>query len=178
MGIKERRLERMRKAIFRKPYVFIFIFIFLAYLGLNFWVNQLYVSFSTLTNLATWFWIPFVLFAFLIVPFLAALTINLSIIRFKEAGFRRREGGAASIGFFAGILGGACPGCLVGLFPAVLGLFGIAGTSLSVLPLQGLEIQFLSSALLIFAVFLLTSDVVCKIPAENRQSLKTRKGNE
>ena len=164
MGIKKRRLERIKKAVFKKPFVFYFVFIFLGYLGLNVWVNQLYVSFSTLTNLATWFWIPFVLFAFLIVPLLAALTINLSIIRVREAGFGRREGGAASAGVFAGVLGGACPGCLVGLFPAFLGLFGIAGTSLSVLPLQGLEIQLLSSALLIFAIFLLTSDVVCKVP--------------
>ena len=164
MGIKERRLERIRKAVFEKPYVFSFVFIFLAYLGFNIWVNQLYVSFATLNDLATWFLIPFVLFTFLIVPLLAALTINLSIIRFKEAGFGSKEGGATSIGVFAGVLGGACPGCLVGLFPAVLGLFGIAGTSLSVLPLKGLEIQFLSSALLIFAVFLLTSDVVCKVP--------------
>ena len=166
MGIRERRLERMKKAVFEKPYVFYFIFIFLAYIGLNVWVNQLYVSFSTLTNLATWFFIPFVLFTFLIVPLLAALTINLSIIRFKEAGFGRREGGATSVGVFVGVLGGACPGCLVGLFPDVLGLFGIAGTSLSVLPLYGLEIQFISSALLIFAVILLTSDVVCKVPVK------------
>ena len=164
MGIRERRLERMKKAVFEKPYVFYFIFIVLAYIGLNVWVNQLYVSFSTLTNLATWFFIPFVLFTFLIVPLLAALTINLSIIRFKEAGFGKREGGTASVGVFVGVLGGACPGCLVGLFPAVLGLFGIAGTSFSVLPLHGLEIQFISSALLIFAVVLLTSDVVCKVP--------------
>lgn len=164
MGIKERRLERIKKAVFKKPYVFYFIFVFLSYIGLNVWVNQLYVSFSTLNDLATWFLIPFVFFTFLIVPLLAALTINLSIIRFKEAGFGKREGSATSVGVFAGVLGGACPGCLVGLFPAVLGLFGIAGISLSVLPLYGLEIQFLSSALLIFAVFLLTSDVVCKIP--------------
>jgi len=163
MGIKERRLKRIKKALFTRPYVFYFVFIFIGYLGLNVWVNQLYISFSTLTNLATWFFIPFIFFTFLLVPLLVALTVNLSIIRFKETGFGKREGSATSVGVFAGILGGACPGCLVGLFPAFLGVFGVTG-SLSILPLYGLEIQLFSVALMGFAIFLLTKDVVCEVP--------------
>ena len=173
MGIKERRLERIKKAIFKKPFVFYFIFIFLAYVGLNLFINKLYISLSTLTNLALWFLIPFVFFTFLLVPFLVALTINLSIIRFKEASpgskIKGKESGLAptGVGVFAGVLGGACPGCFVGLFPAVLGFFGITA-SLSILPFYGLEIQFLSAAFLIFAIFLLTKDLVCEIPVKRK----------
>lgn len=168
MGIKERRLEKIKKAIFKRPFVFYFIFIFLAYVGLNLFVNKLYVSLSILSSLAKWFLIPFLLFNFLITPFLVALTVNLSILRFKEAGgfsLKGKESGATSVGVFAGVLGGACPGCFVGLFPAFLGLFGVTA-SLSILPLYGLEIQFLSGAFLIFAIFLLTKDAVCKIPVK------------
>lgn len=71
-------------------------------------------------------------------------------------------GGFTFVGVFGGVLGGACPGCFVGLFPAVLGLFGVTAT-LSILPLYGLEIQAASVGLLVFAVILLTRDTVCKI---------------
>jgi len=171
MGIKERRFGRIKNAVFRKPYVFSFIFIFLAYVGLNLFVNKLYISLSILSSLAKWFLIPFLLFNFLITPFLVALTINLSILRFKEAGsgftVKGKEGGATSMGVFAGVLGGACPGCFVGLFPAILGFFGVTA-SLSILPLYGLEIQFFSAAFLIFAIFLLTKDVVCEVPIKTK----------
>ena len=171
MGIKERRLEKIKKAIFKKPFVFYFIFIFLAYVSLNLFINKLYISLSILSSFALWFLIPFLFFNFLITPFLVALTINLSILRFKEAGpgskIKGKESGATSVGVFAGVLGGACPGCFVGLFPAVLGFFGITA-SLTILPLYGLEIQFLSAAFLIFAIFLLTKDLVCEIPVKRK----------
>ena len=67
-----------------------------------------------------------------------------------------------ALGIFAGVLGGACPGCFVGLFPAVLGLFGVTA-SLSVLPFYGLEIQAASIVLLIVAIFFLTKETVCKV---------------
>ena len=171
MGIKERRLEKIKKAIFKKPFVFYFIFIFSAYVGLNLFINKLYISLSILSSFALWFLIPFLFFNFLITPFLVALTINLSILRFKEAGpglkIKGKESGATSVGVFAGVLGGACPGCFVGLFPAVLGFFGITA-SLSILPLYGLEIQFFSAAFLIFAIFLLTKDIVCEVPIKTK----------
>lgn len=164
MSLAKRRIERIKRAVLEKPYVFYFIGIFLAYIALNLWVNQVYVNLPLLTSYATWFLIPFVALNFLLVPFLVALTVNLSVIKFKEM---RSVSGKSSSGFgfvgvFGGILGGACPGCFVGLFPAVLGLFGITA-SLSVLPLFGLEIQLASVGLLGFSIVLLTRDNVCKI---------------
>jgi len=168
MSLKQRRVQRIKDAITKKPYVFFFIVIFLAYVALNVWVNQVYVTIPVLGSLVWWFLIPFLLFNFLIVPFLVALTVNLSITKFKELRLvnsvknNKASSSSAFIGIFTGVFGGACPGCFAGLFPAVLGLFGIAAT-LNILPLYGLEIQLLSSALLITAIILLTRDTVCKI---------------
>jgi len=160
--MKKSRKERIKRA-FKGNYLFLFILIFLAYVGLNVFINQLHVSLDILTGFAIWFLIPFLFFNFLLIPFLVALTINLSILRFKESGFGlNKESGISGTGVFAGILGGACPGCLVGLFPAFSGLFGIT-SSLSILPFYGLEIQLASAILLIWAIFLLTKDIVCKI---------------
>jgi len=125
----KRRLGRIRDVTLRRPYIFSFIIIFFAYIGLNLWINQVYVVLPTLTSYAVWFLIPFVFFNFLLVPALVALTINLSVVKFKElkevqSGRKGqgKTGGFAALGVFGGILGGACPGCFVGLFPAVKGL--------------------------------------------------------
>ena len=164
MTFNKRRIERIKRGITKKPYVFYFVGIFLMYIAINLFANKLYVNLDILTSFATWFIIPFLLFNFLIIPLLVGLTVSLSVLRFKEVGsLFGKEGGAGTFGVFGGLMGGACPGCFVGLFPAVLGLFGITAT-LSVLPLFGLEIQFLSAVFLVTAIILLTKDTVCKVP--------------
>lgn len=164
MVFNHRRFQRIKRAILERPYVFYFIGIFLVYIGINLFINQTYVNLPILTTYARWFFIPFVLFTFLLIPGLVALTLNLSIIKFREMRLMKAKGGGGFgfVGVFGGILGGACPGCFVGLFPAFLGLFGITAT-LSILPFYGLEIQAASAGLLIVAVVLLTRDTVCKI---------------
>ena len=162
-GSMKRRLERIKEASLKRPYIFYFILIFIFYLILNLIVNKTYSTVIVLNSLALWFRIPYTLFNFLIIPALVALTINLSILKFKELKvIRAKEEGATFLGVFGGVLGGACPGCFVGLFPAVLGLFGVTA-SLRVLPLFGLEIQMASIVLLIVAIFYLTRDTVCKV---------------
>ncbi len=151
---------RKLKDVFAKKFYILF-FIFLLYNFLNIYFNKIYVIFPNLLDLSKAFLIPFVLFNFLITPLLVALTITLSFIKIKEA-FSLKSTGIGFAGLFGGILGGACPGCLVGLFPAVLGIFGISA-SLGNLPLLGLEIQIASSALLIWAIFLLTKEPVCEV---------------
>ncbi len=167
MRFNKERIQRVKDALFKKPYIFYFIFIFLVYIGLNIWINQTYSILPVLGGFSKVFLIPYLLFSFLIIPFLVALTINLTIIKFKEASLiGGKDGGFTFLGVFGGIFGGACPGCFVGLFPAFLGLFGITA-SLSILPLYGLEIQMISIALLIVAVIFLTRDVVCEVPIKN-----------
>ena len=164
MTLNSRRFQRIKRAILEKPYIFYFIGIFLIYIAINLIVNQLYVNLSVFTSLVLWFRIPLILFGFLLIPVLVALTINLSIIKFREMRQvkGKSSGGFTFLGMFGGVLGGACPGCFVGLFPAFLGLFGITA-SLSILPFYGLEIQAASIGFLVVAVILLTRDTVCKI---------------
>ncbi len=168
MTLNHRRFQRIKRGIIEKPYVFSFIGIFLIYIAVNLIVNQLYVNLNIFTSFALWFRIPFLLFNFLLIPALAALTINLSIIKFREMKLVKGKGESkfTFAGMFGGILGGACPSCFLGLFPAFLGLFGITA-SLSILPFYGLEIQAASVGLLVVAVILLTRDSVCKLPKTN-----------
>ena len=170
--MSKNRKERIKTAIMKRPHVFYFIGIFLAYIALNLIINKFYETTNIFKTFVLWFIIPFLFFNFLLIPFLVAFTINLSVLRFKEAGFGSHTG-ATGFGIFGGILGGACPGCFVGLFPAFLGLFGVTA-SLSVLPLYGLELQILSAALLITAVIFLTRDIVCEVPLSEQKKIKRK----
>jgi len=162
MGSNKIRLQRIKSAIISRPYLFSFIF--LLYILINFLSNKTYDVAPVIFTYNLVFVIPFLTLSFLITPFLVAITINLSITKFKEMKSLSSKGeeGFTVIGIFSGVLGGACPGCFMGLFPAFLGLFGITAT-LGNLPFLGLEIQFLSIILLIVAIVLLTRDSVCKI---------------
>ena len=152
------RIRKIKQAIFERPYVFYFIVIFLLYIIINIFINQLYVTgFDVLFELLN-------IFIALLVP----LTINLSIIKFKELRNINSAGsGAGFLGLFGGFLGGACPGCFAGLFPVFLGLFGVTA-SLSILPFYGLEILAASIVLLIISVWVLTNETTCKIPRRKK----------
>ena len=179
MRFNKERIQRVKDALFKKPYIFYFIFIFLTYIGINILINQTFVTLPVIFNLyRKKFLIPFLFFNFLLLPSLIALTINLSIIKFKESKAlnTKKGGGFTFLGIFGGFLGGACPGCFVGLFPAFLGLFGVTA-SLSVLPLYGLEIQMVSIVFLLVAIVLLTRNIVCEVPIKeiNKGKIKLKK---
>tara|TARA_Y100000310_G_C20648240_1_gene797873 strand:+ start:162 stop:641 length:480 start_codon:yes stop_codon:yes gene_type:complete len=148
------------KHVFGFPYFLIFIFIFLVYIFLNVFINDVYSTRSVLFNNLK-YGIPF-LFFMVLVGSLIGININLIIFKFKETSLLRKGGSLTFLGVFGGLLGGACPGCFVGLFPAFIGLFGVSA-SLSVLPLYGIEIQMASSVLLITSIYLLTNENNCKI---------------
>jgi len=165
MKVNQRRVQRIKDATLRKPFIFYFIFVFFAYILFNIYINETYVTFPVLfIAYRTWFLTPFLLFNFLIIPSLVALTFNLSIVKFREAKLLASNGGESVgvIGMIAGILGSACPGCFAGLFPAFIGLFGISAT-LGNLPLLGLEIQLVSAVFLVIAIKMLTNDNVCEV---------------
>jgi hypothetical protein len=156
------RIAKIKNVTIKRPYVFYFITAFILYLGLNSFLNKTFVTFSTLfTAYNLSFSIPFVTLHIL-TALLIATNINLIIFKFKELKLLSKTGGVTFLGIFGGLLAGACPGCLVGLFPAFIGLFGITAT-LGTLPLYGLEIQIISSILLIVAIIFLTKENVCKV---------------
>ena len=162
------RIRKIKQAIFERPYVFYFIVIFLLYIIINIFINQLYVTgFDVLFEFRKSFLIPFFLLN-IFIALLVPLTINLSIIKFKELRNINSAGsGAGFLGLFGGFLGGACPGCFAGLFPVFLGLFGVTA-SLSILPFYGLEILAASIVLLIISVWFLTNEMTCKIPRKKK----------
>ena len=156
-----KRLEKIKKVTLTRPYIFYFIFIVIAFLIVNYYANQLYVTASTLFTYNLAIIIPYLIFT-VFIALLIGININLIILKFKEIKAVNNQSGITALGVFGGLLGGACPGCFVGVFPAFLGLFGITAT-LSSLPLFGLEIEMASVALLVVSTVLLTRDNVCKI---------------
>ena len=152
------RWDRLKLTIKSRPYLFTGVF--LGYIVLNSLINKTYLTLPTiLASLKVS--IPYIIFA-LSIAFLVAANVSLAVGKFKELK-SMKTGGVAAVGAFGGLIGGACPGCFVGLFPAVLGLFGVTA-SLSILPFYGFEIQAVSAVVLIGSIFLLTKENVCKIP--------------
>jgi hypothetical protein len=83
--------------------------------------------------------------------------------KIKDLKTLSKKGSSISIiAIFGTLLGGACPHCFVGLFPAIIGLFGSTMT-LANLPLQGFEIQIISSIILIISIYYLQKPTTCKI---------------
>ena len=151
--------SKVKKAIFSKPYYIFFILFFFLFIILNVIINQVYVTKDVLFD-NLYFGIPFIFFN-IIVAFLIALNFNLIIIKFKEYKEINLGGNSlAGFGIFSAFLGGACPGCFVGLFPAFLGLFGVTA-SLAILPLYGIELQAFSVLLLAISAYYLKRNPAC-----------------
>tara|TARA_Y100000310_G_scaffold163794_1_gene163585 strand:+ start:6018 stop:6494 length:477 start_codon:yes stop_codon:yes gene_type:complete len=156
------RFEKIKKVTLTKPYFFYFLISAGLFIVLNIYINKLNVTGPMFLFSNPKLGLP-ILFFIILIAGLIALNINLIIFKFKEIKSLNKKGsGLTFFGVFGGFLGGACPSCFVGLFPAVLGLFGIS-VSLSILPFYGLEIQAVSAVLLIISVSYLTKETVCKI---------------
>ena len=153
--------KKVRQAIFARPYSFYFILFFFLFIGLNIFINKVYVTGRILfTNLSIG--IPFIIFNVLVAS-LVALNLNLIFIKYKDCkGLNKKGSGVVGLGVFAGLLGGACPGCFAGLFPVFLGLFGVSA-SLSILPFYGIEIQAVSAVLLMMGAYYISKDNVCDV---------------
>ena len=154
--------RKMRDAIFAKPYSFYFIFFFFLYLIFNVWIIEVHITYRVLID-NLYYGIPMVILSILVAAFVA-LDINLMIMKFKELKkVNKGAGGVTTIAIFLGLLGGACPGCIAGLFPVVMGIFGGTAFSLNALPFYGLELQALSLVLLVIGARLMSKPAVCKI---------------
>jgi len=125
-----------------------------------------YVTLPTLLQSNLKIIIPYLLFT-LAVAGLTALTLNLVIIKVRALKSVQKSSGFAALGAFFGLLGGACPSCFVGLFPVIVGLFGITA-SLSSLPFFGVEILAGSAGLLLLSIWLMTRDNVCRNPNKRK----------
>ena len=154
--------ERIKKANFQRPYIFFFILFFILYFVIDVFVNEIFVvglnffHYNLLIIIA-------LLILNIIVASLFAITINLMIYRYKESKNLRKEYGIAPVGMLAGLMGGLCPGCFAGLFPAFLALFGVTLT-LTTLPLFGGELLIIAIIIFSISIYLLGKEQsVCKV---------------
>ena len=153
---------QIKEVTLKRPYLYSFLLIVVAYLGFNIYINQFTEVIPVLLSFNLWFVIPYVLLTFLI-GILIAINLNLMFFKLKTVMTVKAEGSMTAVGIFGGLLGGACPGCFVGMLPAVAGAFGVT-LSLGALPFNGFEIQVPTAAILLLTTVFLTRKNVCKIP--------------
>ncbi|MBS3132827.1 hypothetical protein J4470_01700 [Candidatus Woesearchaeota archaeon] len=142
-----------------RGYALLFVVLLASYLGFNFWINRFYETLPTLLSLRLSVIAPYAAGTVLI-SLLVALNITVIIYKLRQVMVFGKEVGVTAVGMFGGTLGGACPGCFVGVFPAVAGLFGVTAT-LSSLPFLGFEILIPTLLVALVALYLVAKPLTC-----------------
>lgn len=155
----------IKKALFSAPWRYSYIAIVIVYFLLDFYTNEIYLVGFQVFHYRLAIAFPFMLFTILN-GLLVGLTLNLAAMRFRQLhSFSQMGTGAATsiLGTIGALLAGACPGCIAGLLPVVLGLFGSSTFTLAQLPFYGVEILVLSFILLLTGAYMLSRPMTCKI---------------
>ncbi len=145
------------KKIFKKPYVYWTIGIFLFYILLDIFVSGFYNTIPLIFNYAStvnWSKLSISLVLTLLIGFLVALNSVYIYILYKERKKCKEEKVLTGVGALGGLIVGVCPLCITGIFPLVLGFFGIS-FSFASLPFQGVEIQLFIVGLLLINLWIL-----------------------
>ncbi|MCD5380773.1 vitamin K epoxide reductase family protein [Candidatus Gracilibacteria bacterium] len=144
-----------------KNLVFFFLWVII-FSGINFHFNEIGIVGMGVFDYENTITIPYLVFTILNTV-LIALSINLLIDKMKEVKNLNPGMGIFSfIGTFFALLTGACPGCIAGIFPLFVGLFG-SNMSMYSLPFHGAEIQIVSFVFLVIGIYFLSKDMTCKI---------------
>jgi len=98
------------------------------------------------------------------------VALNLTIIAYKlkQVAGLKKEVGVTTFGAIGGMLGGACPGCFVGLLPTIAGVFGLTVT-LSSLPFLGFEIQIPTFLVVVGSLYVIANPLTCKVKIEQNK---------
>ncbi|MBI4440547.1 hypothetical protein HY639_00105 [Candidatus Woesearchaeota archaeon] len=131
------------RRLLRKPYLLWVCGLFVIYLGLTLYVSQFYVTVQYLPYyVRTIHWPTFILsiFVTLTIALLVAGNIVYAYLIYHEQKAIKKEATLTCASTFAGMTTGVCPACVPGFFPWLLSLLG---TTWALLPLKGLEVQFL-----------------------------------
>lgn len=155
-----------------RAYALLFAVLLAAYLGVNFWLNRFYETLPNLLSFRLSVVVPYLAGTFL-VGLLVALNLTLIIYKLRQVMMLGKEVGVTAAGAFGGVLGGACPGCFVGVFPAVAGLFGVTAT-LSSLPFLGFEILIPALLIALVALYLVAKPLTCQ-PETSEKNEQHRK---
>ena len=159
------QLRTIRQALTTTTGVAIFLGTITVFWIINYYLSDLYViGIKYITSLPPSIYIPFISFT-LINTILIGISMVLSVKRITllRAGGLIKGGGISMIGSFFALLSGACPACIAGFFPVVMGYIGYSSIALPGLPLYGLEIQIASALLLGVGIYFLSKPIVCKI---------------
>ncbi len=138
------------KRLWQKPYRYWLLGIFVAYIGLNVYLSEFYITvryLSTYADQVKWGKLILGMVFSVIIAGLVAVNSVSGYIRYKERQQIKKSGVLACIGAVGGLATGVCSSCVVSVFPLVLGLFGVTFSWVS-LPFQGLEVQALMIGLL------------------------------
>jgi len=155
----------IKKALFSSPWRYSYIAIVLSFYLLDYYTNEIYIIGFKVFDYNPTIAIPFVTFTILN-GLLVGLTLNLAAMRFRELhSFSQMGTGTATsiLGTLGALLAGACPGCIAGLLPVVLGLFGATSFTLAQLPFYGVEVLIASFVLLLIGAYTLSRPMTCKI---------------
>lgn len=155
------RISTIKYVLAKRNYKLLLALLVITYLTINVLINQFYVTLPVFLSFRLSLTIPYILLS-IGTGIVAALNITLVIYKFKQVTAIKREAGTASVGIFGGLLGGACPGCFVGLFPTLTGVFGTSLT-LSALPFLGFEIAIPAFLLSLIALYIISNPLTCKI---------------
>ena len=159
------RWNVIRTVLSSRVYLALF-FVFLAvYFSLNFWINQFYEILPFFLSYRLSFVLPYILLTGLIG---IGIALNLTIIAYKIKQMLglKKEVGMTAFGAIGGMLGGACPGCFIGLLPSLAGVFGLTVT-LSSLPFLGFEIQIPTFLLVAGGLYIISNPLTCIVKLDN-----------
>ncbi len=154
------RWDFVRGIFASRSYALLFFALLAAYLGINFWLNRFYETLPNFLSFRLSVTAPYLAITFFI-SLLVALSLTVIIYKIRQVATVGKELGVASVGLFGGFLGGACPGCFVGVFPALAGVFGVTAT-LSSLPFLGFEILIPAMLVSLVALYFVAKPLVCQ----------------
>ena len=163
--------EKIKKVIIQIPYNYFFYLWIILFLTLNFFLNEIYITGLGIFNYELIIIIPYLTFMILN-SILISISINLIIFRYKEIkSVNPKNTFLSTIALFFYFIAGACPGCISGIFPFIFG--AVLGTfTLSSLPLYGIEIQLLSTILLLVSINYMSNDLVCRVKYKTKEKNK------
>ncbi|MEK6871809.1 MAG: hypothetical protein AABX16_02805 [Nanoarchaeota archaeon] len=141
----------------KKSNIFIFILLFVGYLILNIWISGFYNTIPLIivyANTVNWFKLGLSLLLTLVIGILVSLNGVLVYMKYQERKKCKEGVALASAGGIGGLAVGVCPLCVTGIFPLLLGFFGIS-FSFANLPFEGIEIQLLTIIILFASLVIL-----------------------
>ena len=144
-------------SLFRRPYIYAVFGLFIIYLVIAIAVSGFYNTIPLIFRYAqtvNWFELGLSIFFSLIIGILVAFNLVAVYVRYKGRKTCREAGTVAAVGTLGGLAAGICPLCVTGLFPLILGIFGVT-FSFATLPFKGLEVQVFSIAILSLSLWIM-----------------------